>query len=166
MLEYENPARRLGLALFHFIAGQYIADNMYSRLLRRLLFYLAKHYGGVKVFYVSTGSPIEPTHAPQFTQQPSACRPSVRPSHFITFQTNTQSKKFVHPIVIPDLALFSDALLESRCAAAHDFSLANQLGVELGSIKGKINVKIYSVKCSLWGIHSFEIFLQVLAREI
>jgi hypothetical protein len=54
-------------------------------------------------------------------------------------------------------------LLESSCAATHDFALADQFGVEFGSVKGQVDVEIYSVECTVGGIHAFEIFFEVFA---
>jgi hypothetical protein len=71
-------------------------------------------------------------------------------------------KKFVVSVTLG----ISFHLLESRRAATHHFALAYQLGVEFRSVKREIDVKVYSVECSLWGIHSFEVLFEVLAREI
>ena len=57
-------------------------------------------------------------------------------------------------------------LPKSCTAPAHDLSLTDQLGVELGPIQRKIDIKVDSVECTLRGIHSLKIFLEVFAGEI
>lgn len=53
-------------------------------------------------------------------------------------------------------------LSKSGTATAHNFTLADQLGTELGAIKSEVNIKVDSVESSLWRIHALEIFLQIL----
>jgi hypothetical protein len=57
-------------------------------------------------------------------------------------------------------------LSELRRAAAHDFTLTHQLGVELAAVECEINVKVHSVKRSLRCIHTLEILLEILAGKI
>lgn len=57
-------------------------------------------------------------------------------------------------------------LSESRCAAAHDFALAYQLGVELGAVEREVDVEVDAVEGALWGVHALEVLLEVLAAEI
>jgi hypothetical protein len=56
--------------------------------------------------------------------------------------------------------------LESRCAATHHFTLANQFCVEFGSVKGEVDVEIHTIECSLRGIHSFKVLLEILPGQI
>jgi hypothetical protein len=57
-------------------------------------------------------------------------------------------------------------LSEASSATTHDFSLADKLGTEFGTVECEINVEVNSVKCSLRSIHALEILLQVLPRQI
>ena len=54
-------------------------------------------------------------------------------------------------------------LSESSCAATHDFTLADELGVEFGPVERQVDIKVYTVESSLRGIHAFEILFEVLS---
>jgi hypothetical protein len=57
-------------------------------------------------------------------------------------------------------------LSEARSTSAHDFALAYELGVELGTVECEVNVKINAVKCTLGCIHALKVFFKVLAAEV
>ena len=57
-------------------------------------------------------------------------------------------------------------LSESRCAAAHDFALAYQLGVELGAVEREVDVEVHTVESALRRVHALEVLFKVLAAEI
>ena len=42
-------------------------------------------------------------------------------------------------------------LAEARCAAAHDFALADELGVEFGAVEGEIDVKVDAYATAMLG---------------
>jgi len=54
-------------------------------------------------------------------------------------------------------------LSEACCAPSHDLTLAHQLGIELGSIKCEVDIKVNTVERALWRIHAFKVLFQVLA---
>jgi hypothetical protein len=54
-------------------------------------------------------------------------------------------------------------LPEASRATTHNLTLTYQLGIELGPIKRKVNVKVDAVKGTLWGIHAFKVLLKVLS---
>jgi hypothetical protein len=57
-------------------------------------------------------------------------------------------------------------LPEARSTSAHDLTLAHEFGVELGSVKREIDVKVNTVKCALRRVHTLEVFFEILAAEI
>lgn len=57
-------------------------------------------------------------------------------------------------------------LSESCRTSAHDFALANKLGVEFGAVEGKVDVEVHAVESTLRRVHALEVLLQVLAAEI
>ena len=57
----------------------------------------------------------------------------------------------------------SRALPEAGCASSHDFSLADELGVEFAAIEGEVDVEIDAVEGSLRRVHALEILLEVLS---
>lgn len=57
-------------------------------------------------------------------------------------------------------------LLEPRRAAAHDLSLAHELGVEFRSVQREVDVKVHAVERALRRVHPLKVLLEVLAREI
>jgi hypothetical protein len=57
-------------------------------------------------------------------------------------------------------------LSEARSTSTHDLALTHELGVELGTIKREVNVKINAVKCTLGRVHAFEVLFQVLAAKV
>jgi hypothetical protein len=44
--------------------------------------------------------------------------------------------------------------------------LANELGVELGTVESKVDVEVHSVESTLRSIHALKVLLEVLAAEI
>jgi hypothetical protein len=54
-------------------------------------------------------------------------------------------------------------LPEPSRAATHDFTLANELGVELGTVEREVNVKVHTVKRALGCVHTFKVFFEVLS---
>lgn len=75
-----------------------------------------------------------------------------------------------HPPSLPPLQLLvptaKRVLTELGATSAHNLTLANQLGVELGSVQRQVNVKVDTVEGALWSVHALEILLQVLAAKI
>lgn len=57
-------------------------------------------------------------------------------------------------------------LSETRCAAAHNLALADELGVELRAVEREINVEVDAVEGALWSVHALEVLLEVLARQV
>lgn len=57
-------------------------------------------------------------------------------------------------------------LSEPRSAATHYFTLADQLGAELGAVQCQVDVEVHPVKCALGRVHALEVLLEVLAGEI
>jgi hypothetical protein len=57
---------------------------------------------------------------------------------------------------------YGKSLPKAGGAATHDLALADKLGVELGSIEREVDVEVYAVKGTLWGIHAFEVLFEVL----
>jgi hypothetical protein len=58
-------------------------------------------------------------------------------------------------------------LLSEACGtSAHDFALANELGVEFGAVEGEVDVEVHSVESTLRSIHALKVLLEVLAAEI
>jgi len=57
-------------------------------------------------------------------------------------------------------------LSESRRTSPHDFTLTNEFSVKFAPIEGEVDVEIDTVKRSLGSIHPFEVFLEILPREI
>mgnify|MGYP007126126597 CR=1 FL=1 len=55
---------------------------------------------------------------------------------------------------------------ESCSAPTHHLALADQFGIELGPVQGKVNVKVHSIESTIGRIHALEILLQVLAGEV
>ncbi len=53
------------------------------------------------------------------------------------------------------------SLSKPRRATTHDFSLAYQLGVELGAVECEINVKVDAVESALGGIHALKVLFEV-----
>lgn len=53
-------------------------------------------------------------------------------------------------------------LSEPSRAATHDFTLANELGVEFGAVEREIDVEVYAVESSLRCVHALKIFFEVL----
>jgi hypothetical protein len=58
------------------------------------------------------------------------------------------------------------SLPEPCRAAAHDLALANELGVELGTVKREVDVEVYAVEGALGSVHALKVLLEVLAAEI
>lgn len=61
---------------------------------------------------------------------------------------------------------FPCILSKSRSAATHYFTLAYQLGAELGAIQCQVDIEVHTVECALRCVHALKVFLEVLAREI
>ena len=106
--------------------------------------------------------------------RPVSCHPSslISPSPLATQKYSVHVKS---PIVAPskDKEIrcirhfwYILHLFESRRATTHHLSLAHKLGVKFGSVEGEVDVKVYSVECALWCVHSFKILLEVFARKI
>ena len=57
-------------------------------------------------------------------------------------------------------------LSEARGAAAHDFALADELGVELAAVEGEVDVEVDAVEGALRRVHALEIFFEIFAREV
>ena len=65
------------------------------------------------------------------------------------------------------LALSGDGCLsESGGAATHDLALANELGVEFGTVEGQVDVEVDAVEGSLRRVHAFEILFEVLSGKV
>lgn len=75
---------------------------------------------------------------------PSACRSYSTLSHF------------AFPCILP----------KPRSAATHYFTLADQLGTELGAVQCQVDVKVHTVECALRCVHALKVLLKVLAGEI
>ena len=54
-------------------------------------------------------------------------------------------------------------LSEPGCAATHDFTLADKLGVEFRAIERQVDIKVYTVESSLRGVHALEVLFEVLS---
>ena len=52
---------------------------------------------------------------------------------------------------------------EARGTAAHDFALADELGVELAAVEGELDVEVDPVEGALRRVHALEILFEVLA---
>jgi hypothetical protein len=61
---------------------------------------------------------------------------------------------------------FTNQLPEPSRATTHDFALAYQLGVELRTVKRKVDVKVNAVESTLGRVHAFEVLFKVLSGEI
>lgn len=57
-------------------------------------------------------------------------------------------------------------LPEAGTAATHDLALANQLGAELRTVEGQVDIKVDPVKGSLWRVHTLKVLFEVLARQV
>lgn len=57
-------------------------------------------------------------------------------------------------------------LSEASRAAAHDFALADELGVELGTVEREVDVEVYTVEGTLGRVHALEVLFEVLSGEI
>ena len=55
---------------------------------------------------------------------------------------------------------------EPRCAAAHDFALAYQLGIEFAAVEGEIDIEVDTVESALRGVHALKVLFEILAREV
>ena len=51
-------------------------------------------------------------------------------------------------------------------AATHDLALADELGVEFGTVERKVDVKVDTVEGSLRSVHTFEVLFEVFAGEV
>jgi hypothetical protein len=67
------------------------------------------------------------------------------------------------PLIEPFFSQQENYLPEPSCAATHDFTLANELGVELGAIEREVNVKVDAVKSALGRVHAFKVFFEVFS---
>ena len=71
---------------------------------------------------------------------------------------------------LPRLKIFatcSEQLLSESCGTpAHNFALANKLGVELGAVEREVDVEVDAVEGALWGVHALEVLLEVLSRQV
>ncbi len=80
------------------------------------------------------------------------------------------SSSFFHSFTCHSVTIFHPAsfcrLSESCCAPPHDFTLAHQFGVELGPVKGEVDVEVNTVERALRSIHAFKVLFQVLAAEV
>ena len=63
-------------------------------------------------------------------------------------------------------ALPTHTLPESRSTPAHNLTLANQLGIELGAIERQVDIKVHTVECALGCVHALEILLEILSAEV
>jgi len=54
-------------------------------------------------------------------------------------------------------------LSEASSAAAHDLALADELGIEFGSVEREVDIKVDAVESTLRGIHAFKVFFEVLS---
>jgi hypothetical protein len=54
-------------------------------------------------------------------------------------------------------------LPKSSCAATHDFTLADELGIEFGSVEREVNVKVDTVERALGCVHALKVFFEVLS---
>jgi hypothetical protein len=66
----------------------------------------------------------------------------------------------------PFILVLVRPLPEFSTATAHNLILTDQLGAEFTAIQGEVNVKVNPVEDTLWGVHTLEVGLQVLARQI
>ena len=57
-------------------------------------------------------------------------------------------------------------LSEPGRATAHDFALADELGVEFRAVEGEVDVEVDAVEGSLRRVHALEVFLEVLAAQV
>jgi hypothetical protein len=62
--------------------------------------------------------------------------------------------------------LLEPLLSESCRTSAHDFALANELGVEFGTVEGEVDVEVHSVEGTLRSVHALKVLLEVLAAEV
>jgi hypothetical protein len=62
--------------------------------------------------------------------------------------------------------MFEPLLSESCRTSAHDFALANKLGIEFGTIKSQVNVEVHSVESALGCVHALKVLLEVLAAKV
>jgi hypothetical protein len=62
--------------------------------------------------------------------------------------------------------LLEPLLSESCRTSAHDFALANELGVEFGTVEGEVDVEVHAVESTLRRVHALEVLLEVLAAEV
>ena len=60
-----------------------------------------------------------------------------------------------------------EPLLSETCGtSAHDLALANELGVEFGTVEGEVDVEVHSVESTLRSVHALKVLLEVLAAEV
>lgn len=64
------------------------------------------------------------------------------------------------------LVTFSISLPETRAAASHDFTLADQLSTKLRAIQCQVNIKVDAVKRSLRRVHTLKVLFKILARQV
>ena len=49
-----------------------------------------------------------------------------------------------------------------RRATTHDLALADELGVELGSVEREVDVKVYAIEGALRGVHALKVLFEIL----
>lgn len=120
---------------------------------------------------------INPPSIPQTTKGTEREPTNNHPPHLAFFHKkrkrtiNTNHPRF-HPSSNKNARQISQTnklktnLSKSGSTPAHNLTLANQLGIKLTSVKREIDIEVHSVECSLRCIHSLEIFLQVLPRQV
>ena len=83
-------------------------------------------------------------------------------SIFALPQINNFFEKQVVRSLLGIIKMRLPCLSEASSAAAHDLALADELGVEFGSVEREVNVKVDAVESTLRGIHAFEVLFEVL----
>ena len=83
-------------------------------------------------------------------------------SMFALPQINNFFEKTVVRSLLGIIKMRLPCLSEASSAAAHDLALADELGVEFGSVEREVNVKVDAVESTLRGIHAFEVLFEVL----
>lgn len=73
-------------------------------------------------------------------------------------------RSFFMPLAAPETLLrVTGPLSEASTAAAHNLALAHQLGAKLRAIERQVDIKVDTVKGSLWRVHALKVFFEVLA---